>query len=325
MIEGLVFRLWKECSASTCCERYPSGAFPRLNFAESMRRFGNDKPDMRFGLEHVDLTELVVEHKGGGIPCWSPSRRSSRRHLPPDLPEEIVQGAGGARTATNFSRKDLESLEKYVNGMGAKGLARAKVEGADGAWVQSPLAKMVTDEFRLAVNAAVGAQDGDLILFQFGKSARAHRDGEPAPPPRQAAQAHPRVRAARRLEPPVGGGPAALRARRGGLGRRAPRLHAPARRVRGAARRPTRARCSATATTWCSTASRSAAAPSACTTPRCRRRSSRRIGISRGGGPGEVRLPARRAHLRRAPARRHRRRHGPHRHAGGRDRVASAT
>jgi aspartyl-tRNA synthetase len=56
--------------------------------------------------------------------------------------------------------------------MGAKGLARAKVEGADGAWVQSPLAKMVTDEFRLAVNAAVGAQDGDLILFQFGNEAR---------------------------------------------------------------------------------------------------------------------------------------------------------
>ena len=50
----------------------------------------------------------------------------------------------------------------------------AKVEGADGAWVQSPLAKMVTDEFRLAVNAAVGAKDGDLILFQFGPEARVH-------------------------------------------------------------------------------------------------------------------------------------------------------
>ncbi len=55
--------------------------------------------------------------------------------------------------------------------MGAKGLARAKLD-ADGNWVQSPLAKTVTDDFRKAVNAACGAKDGDLILFQFGPEAR---------------------------------------------------------------------------------------------------------------------------------------------------------
>jgi len=60
-----------------------------------------------------------------------------------------------------------------VKSMGAGGLARAKVaEG--GSWAQSPLAKTVTDAYRTAVNAAVGAKDGDLILFQFGKTELVH-------------------------------------------------------------------------------------------------------------------------------------------------------
>jgi aspartyl-tRNA synthetase len=52
--------------------------------------------------------------------------------------------------------------------MGAKGLARAKVD-AEGGWVQSPLAKMIAPELRRAINARLGAQDGDLVLFQFGR------------------------------------------------------------------------------------------------------------------------------------------------------------
>jgi aspartyl-tRNA synthetase len=57
--------------------------------------------------------------------------------------------------------------------MGAGGLARAKV-GAEGAWTQSPLAKSVTPELRAAINQAVSAQEGDLILFQFGKQGLVH-------------------------------------------------------------------------------------------------------------------------------------------------------
>ena len=52
--------------------------------------------------------------------------------------------------------------------MGAKGLARAKVD-AEGNWTQSPLAKTITPELREAINAKRGATDGDLLLFQFGK------------------------------------------------------------------------------------------------------------------------------------------------------------
>ena len=67
VIEGLVFRIWKEVLAVDLNELYPSGRFPRMPFEESMRRYGNDKPDLRFGLPHVDLTDVVIEHGGGGV------------------------------------------------------------------------------------------------------------------------------------------------------------------------------------------------------------------------------------------------------------------
>ena len=71
--------------------------------------------------------------------------------------------------SANLSRADTDKLEEYVKGMGARGLARAKVD-AQGGWVQSPLAKTVTAELRLAINEKTGAKDGDLLLFQFGKA-----------------------------------------------------------------------------------------------------------------------------------------------------------
>ena len=172
-IEGLVFRLWKEALDVDLKERYPDGKFPRLPFDESMRRFGNDKPDMRFGLEHIDITELNTEHKGGGISMLEPiAQKFADGTYRKDLPEEIVK-AMVVPAGHGFSRKDLDALEKYVRQMGAKGLARAKID-AEGGWVQSPLAKMVTDEYRLAINEAVGAKEGDLILFQFGPEQKTH-------------------------------------------------------------------------------------------------------------------------------------------------------
>ena len=60
-----------------------------------------------------------------------------------------------------------------MKSMGAKGLARAKID-ASGNWVQSPLAKMVSDDLRRDINAAVGAEDGDYVFFQFGREAAVH-------------------------------------------------------------------------------------------------------------------------------------------------------
>ena len=152
VIEGLIARLWKEVLGVDLAR-----PFRRMPFAESMARYGNDKPDLRFELPHVDLTDLVRQHDGGGIP----------------LLRDAVAGGGIVKamrlpSTMSFSRTEIDKLEEYVKGMGAKGLARAKI-AENGEWTQSPLAKGITPALRDAINAACAAQTGDLVLFQFGR------------------------------------------------------------------------------------------------------------------------------------------------------------
>ncbi len=173
LVEGLIFCLWKEALGIDLRELYPEGRFPRLEFADSMQKYGNDKPDLRFGLEHVDLTDLAIEHGGGGIPFFEPIAEKFRSgKYRRDLPTEIVKALVIPASA-KLSRADGDKLEKYVRSMGAGGLARAKV-AADGTWTQSPLSKSVTPEFRQAINQATGAAEGDIICFQFGKASLVH-------------------------------------------------------------------------------------------------------------------------------------------------------
>jgi aspartyl-tRNA synthetase len=173
VMEGFIFKVWKEILGIDLSERYKSSTFPRMTFEESMTKYGNDKPDLRFDMAHTDLTALTVEHDGGGIPMLEPiAKKFKAGEYRKDLPEEIVKALVVPASA-NFSRKDLDDLEKYVRSMGALGLARAKI-GEGGSWTQSPLAKSVSDSFRTAVNAATGAKEGELVLFQFGKSEQVH-------------------------------------------------------------------------------------------------------------------------------------------------------
>ncbi|HTN52366.1 MAG TPA: aspartate--tRNA ligase [Anaeromyxobacter sp.] len=157
VIEGLIVKLWKDVLGVEIPR-----PFPRMPFAESMAKYGNDKPDLRFGMPHTVLTELVREHGGGGVP----------------LLKEAVEAGGivkGMRVpaSANFSRTEIDKLEEYVKGMGAKGLARAKV-GEGGEWTQSPFAKTITPGLRQAITAACEGQPGDLLLFQFGKESVVH-------------------------------------------------------------------------------------------------------------------------------------------------------
>ncbi|MDP9034104.1 MAG: aspartate--tRNA ligase [Myxococcota bacterium] len=170
VIEGLIFRIWKDACAVDLLELFPSGRFPQMPFQESMLKYGNDKPDLRFGMPHVDLTDMVIDHGGGGVPFWKPiAEKFAGGEYRRDLPAEIVKAIRvPADLASKLSRADLEKLEEVVKGMGAKGLARAKVDG-EGNWLQSPLAKMITPELRCAINARVETQNGDLLLFQFGR------------------------------------------------------------------------------------------------------------------------------------------------------------
>src|SRR5579862_2221148 len=162
VMEGLVFKVWKEVLGQDLKELYPDGRFPQMPFEESMDKYGNDKPDLRFDMPHVDLTDVVVEHGGGGVSFFQGiADKFARGEYRRDLPAEIVKALlVPAQLAAGMTRTDLEKLEEFVKGMGAKGLARAKVD-AEGNWVQSPLAKMVSPELRRAINARAGAKDGD--------------------------------------------------------------------------------------------------------------------------------------------------------------------
>jgi aspartyl-tRNA synthetase len=156
-IEGLVVRLWKEILGVELPR-----PFRRLPFDESMDRYGNDKPDLRFDMPHVVLTGLVKQHQGGGVPLLAGA-----------VEEGGIVKAMRVPVSANLSRTEVDKLEEFVKGMGARGLARAKV-GEGGEWTQSPFAKTITPELRRAVNEACGAQPGDLILFQFGKASVVH-------------------------------------------------------------------------------------------------------------------------------------------------------
>ncbi|MGO8969429.1 MAG: aspartate--tRNA ligase [Myxococcaceae bacterium] len=155
VIEGLLKQLWKEALGVEL-----TTPFRRLPYEESMRRYGNDKPDLRFGLEHVELTELVRSRgPEGGVPM---------------LWEAVEQGgivkAMVLPAAQALSRAESDKLEEFAKGSGARGLARAKV-GEGGEWTQSPLSKTISAELRLEINKSCGAKAGDLLLFQFGREA----------------------------------------------------------------------------------------------------------------------------------------------------------
>jgi aspartyl-tRNA synthetase len=144
-----------------------------LRFEESMRRFGNDKPDLRFGIEHSDLTELVVQHGGGGVPFFEPiAKKFASGEYRKDLPQEIVKALVIPASA-NFSRADGDKAEQFIRSMGGSGLARAKI-GDNGSWTQSPLAKNITDGLREAINKELKVENGDIVCLQFGPTEKVH-------------------------------------------------------------------------------------------------------------------------------------------------------
>ncbi len=160
VIEGLLKRLWKEVHNI----ELPT-PFRRMNFDESMAKYGNDKPDLRFDMPHVVLTDLVKRFGAdGGVDA----RMLEAAQLHNGIVKAMVIPA-----AHSLSRKDVDELEVYVSGMGAKGLARAKL-AENGDWTQAPLFKTASPAFKQAIVDATAAKPGDLVLFQFGKEAQVH-------------------------------------------------------------------------------------------------------------------------------------------------------
>jgi aspartyl-tRNA synthetase len=121
---------------------------PRMTYAEAIRRFGVDNPDLRFGLELVELSDIV---KNAGFKVFA----------------DVVAGGGivkglNAKNCAGMSRKEIDDLTEFARIYGAKGLAYVKVT-AEG-W-QSPIAKFFTPEEIAAMDQAFTAEAGDLLLF----------------------------------------------------------------------------------------------------------------------------------------------------------------
>jgi aspartyl-tRNA synthetase len=128
--------------------------FPRMSYAESMQRFGTDRPDLRIPLELVDLGDLMqdVEFKVFAGPANDPNGRVAALRVP-----------GGGE----ISRKDIDDYTSYVGKYGARGLAYIKVNdvsaGREG--LQSPILKFLPDAVVAAIIERTGATTGDLVFF----------------------------------------------------------------------------------------------------------------------------------------------------------------
>lgn len=122
--------------------------FPRMTYDDAMARYGSDKPDTRFDMELIDISEVVkdvdfkvfqmaLDHGG------------------------VVKALNAKGAADKYSRKDMDNLGKYVSQFGAKGLAWLKVE-ADG--LKGPIAKFFGEK-EAEIIAATNAEVGDLLMF----------------------------------------------------------------------------------------------------------------------------------------------------------------
>ena len=128
--------------------------FPRMTFAEAMRRYGSDKPDLRNPLELTDVADLVkdCDFKVFAGPAKDPKGRVTALRVP----------GGGA-----MPRSQIDGYTEFVGRYGAKGLAYIKVNerarGRDG--LQSPITKFLSDAALAGILERTGAADNDLVFF----------------------------------------------------------------------------------------------------------------------------------------------------------------
>lgn len=143
MMETLMQRLLKETVGVDIAV-----PFQRLTYAEAIGKYGSDKPDLRFGLELVEMNDIVAQsgvkvfasviEKGGEVKCLN------------------AKGCG------TWTRKEIDDLGPYAARYGAKGLAWIQVKDGE---FKGPIVKFFTEEEIAAVKERTGAEEGDLLLF----------------------------------------------------------------------------------------------------------------------------------------------------------------
>jgi len=148
LMEQLMVRLFK---ATTGVEL--ATPFQRLSYADAIGKYGSDKPDLRFGLELVDVSSIAA---GSGVQVFSQ-----------------VVSKGGQVKALNakgcgvWSRKEIDELGSYASRYGAKGLAWIQMKDGE---MKGPIVKFFNEEELSALKELLGAEEGDLLLFSADKS-----------------------------------------------------------------------------------------------------------------------------------------------------------
>ncbi|MFC3907540.1 aspartate--tRNA ligase [Legionella dresdenensis] len=153
LIEGMLKKIFKEVLNVELPD-----TLPRMTFAEAMRRFGSDKPDLRIPLEFVDVADLVKDCQFNvfASAASDPEGRVVALKLP---------------NGCELTRKELDGYGDFVGIYGAKGLAYIKVndrsQGHQG--LQSPIIKFLSEDAVEAILQRVNAQTGDVVFFGAGK------------------------------------------------------------------------------------------------------------------------------------------------------------
>jgi len=147
-VEGMIRAVFKEVRGVELAE-----PFPRMTWAEAMRRYGSDKPDLRIDLELVDVAELVKDSQFAVFTgaANDPDGRVAALRIP-----------GGA----TLSRKQIDEYAAHAAKFGAKGLAYIKIDEAGA--ISSPIQKFFSEDAFAALLKHVGAGNGDIVFFGAG-------------------------------------------------------------------------------------------------------------------------------------------------------------
>jgi aspartyl-tRNA synthetase len=144
VIEGLTAQVFQECVGVTI-----PLPLPRLSYADVMLKYGSDKPDLRFGLEIVELSDLAARTE---VPFFRDALAAGGK----------VRGLNAAGAADKFSRKGLDELDKFAKQLKARALVGLKVEADK---TTSSIAKFLTPEVEQGLRQRLNAQPGDLLVL----------------------------------------------------------------------------------------------------------------------------------------------------------------
>jgi aspartyl-tRNA synthetase len=155
ILESMISKLWKEVLGQEV-----NLPFPRMPYSEAMNRFGSDKPDVRFGLELNDLSEIFSKSEF----------QVFRNALTPNVHgrKGSIRGIVAHGQAEKFSRKDLDDLQAHAATFGAKGLLWIKVQASGE--LQSPAAKFFSDSEKKSLAETLQLKAGDLVLIVADKN-----------------------------------------------------------------------------------------------------------------------------------------------------------